>query len=316
VLLALVALLFVAQGQDFVSYTDYFAVLRTGSLDDIIEQRFEPIFALVTWPLAQLLSSDAAVVAVLAGMSIFGKWLALRQLSPARTAFLATGALYLARFAPLHEITQIRIALALTWWMLALVGVHRRWFWAALVLMPLSHYSTLLMVPLTLAWRQLQRDPARYARRETILWGSAFGASALLAITLKLLIGPLSAVFAILSVYSNRGFGDEPVHLLNAATLVDVVFLATTFCLPRPTPAQRFWLLTVALSLVVFVATEDFPVIAHRLYEMLSAAWIPYVACTAANRGWRGLHAKCFVAVCVPLYLYLYAFGSVPLLQL
>lgn len=317
-LLGLIALAFVGQSQDFENYAEYFSEARTTALRSgelLAEQRFEPVFAALSAALAPLLS-DVAALALMAGLSFFVKWSALAKLSAGRLAFWGAALFYLVRFAPLHELTQIRLALALALWLLALTQVRQRSFWVLLILFPLTHYSTLVLVPLTWAWRMLVLKPDVYLRLERWLWLSALGGVVLLGILLETVLQPLAVLFSIIDFYANAGFGEDKVNVFNIPTLLNIGFWLLFATTRKATPVQRFWLWTQFLGFSIFIATREFPIIAHRMYEMLSLAWVLYLANTLSLRGLRGQLARVYLVLAVPLYLYVYAFSANAVLNL
>ncbi len=308
------ALLFVGLARDFEGYAGYFAILRGFNLDEIIAQRFEPVFAILSMPLAGLLASDVAVMASLAMLAFYLKCLALRRLSIGPLTFVLVLVFFLVRFAPLHEFTQIRIALALSVWLLAISRAQDKLFWLLLVLLPLTHYSAIVLVPFTLAWRLLKTDPQRYLRIERFFWLGTSTLVVLVGIVMMMLIPYLAIVFIIIDVYSNTSsFGDAPVNLFNLPTLLDIVFLLAFFAVgffARSTPEQRFWLWMQLVGLIVFVAMRNLPIISHRMHEMFNLSWMLYLACTVLLRDARGQLSRLYLGICIPVYVYLYAFSA------
>jgi hypothetical protein len=316
--LGLVSFAFVGQSRDFENYAEYFAEARTVALRSgalLIEQRFEPVFAVLASALAPLFS-DVSALALLAALAFFLKWGALARLSAGRLAFWGALVFYLVRFAPLHELTQIRLAIAMGLWMLALTQVRRPAFWLLLLLFPLTHYSTLVLVPLTWAWRMLVLRPEAYQRVERLVWPSALGCVVAVGILMETVLQPLAALFSILDFYANTGFGEDKVNVFNVPTLLNMGFWLLFVTLRKSTPAQRFWLWTQLLAFCIFFAARDFPVIAHRMNEMLSLAWVIYLANTLSLRGRRGQLARAFLVLAVPLYLYVYALSANAVLSL
>jgi hypothetical protein len=317
-LLGLASLAFVGQSQDFENYADYFdeartLALRSGEL--LAEQRFEPVFAVLAAALAPTFS-DVVALALLAALAFFLKWSALARLSAGRLAFWGALVFYLVRFAPLHELTQIRLAIALALWMLALTQVRRPTFWVLLILFPLTHYSTFVLVPLTWAWRMLVLQPDTYQRIERLIWSSALACVVVVGILLETVLQPLAALFSILDFYAKAGFGEDQVNVFNVPTLLNIGFWLLFATLRGSTPAQRFWLWTQLLAFSIFFAAREFPVIAHRMNEMLSLAWVLYLANTLSLRGRRGQLARAYLVLAVPLYVYVYAFSANAVLSL
>ncbi len=180
----------------------------------------------------------------------------------------------------------------------------------------LTHYSTVLMIPVLLAWRMAARAPRHYARWESLIVVTGAAGIAVLALLLEPLLEQLSLVFAILDLYSREGFGEDAVNLLSLAVLLDGTLLALAWLMGGRDLRARFWLSVLTLSMVAFYVLVDFPVLAHRVREMMSLCWMLYLAAALRRRGTARAHAMLSIAVTVPAYLYLNFIGNNALFRL
>jgi hypothetical protein len=309
-LLAAAVFWLVAQGPDFENYATLFQLLRADPWETALEQRFEPLFSFAAATLSRLLTSDALVFAGLMLVSLWLKLYSIGRSSATRSIALVTAVFYVTRFLPLHELVQVRVALAIGLLMLAVVLCQRRVFWILLLAAVLTHYSTVVMVPILWAWRWLNLSPATYLRWEGRLWLSAVAAAASIGLVTQVFLEPLSLIFVALEMYRTAGFGDDSVNLLSLSVLVDVFFLVPALLLSKGRPRALFWLYLQVIGLVLFVALQDLPVLAHRIREMFNVFWVFYILVSMERRGVAGLWPRVMCMVSVPTYFYLYFVGS------
>jgi hypothetical protein len=309
-LLAVITSQWIAQGADFQNYADYFNLARDEAWRDTLETRFEPLFALLVLLLAKLFSVDTLVFATLVALSLFIKARALADLTPSRDVLMVLLAYYCVRFLPLHELTQIRIAIALGLFLLALRARHGTAAFILMLAAVLMHYSTVLMVPVLLAWRMVTHSPQRFERwQHSLVLGGVVGI-VVLSQLLEPLLQSLSLALAILDLYASQGFGEDAVNPFSLALVLDVTLLALGWLLRGRDLQARFWLSVLTLSVVAFYALIDFPVLAHRVREMMSVCWLMYLAAALRLRGLPRLHGWLCIVVTTPAYLYLNFVGA------
>lgn len=308
-LLCALAAPLVHQAADFLNYADFFAIAREASAAEAFEERFEPLFAALAVALARLIGSDVVLFSVLMTASLLVKCRWLLDIAPHRVAGVALVTVFAVRYMPLHEMTQIRLALALSLWVLAL---RARRLGPALLLAGAAvgmHYSAVLVLPVWLGWRRARRLPPQGRDR----YGRWLLAGSVLMVAATLFVDPvlqaLSTVIGILDVYASGGFGDDQVNPFSIAVVLDAALLASGWLATRGCVQARFWLLVLGLSLVAFYALAGYPVLAHRVREMMSICWLPYLACALARRGAPRLHAQAAIAAMLPVYGYLNFIG-------
>ena len=284
-LLSIPLLGLVGGGPDFENYAEFFQIVRESGLEAASEQRFEPVFARVAVMLAQIFSSDVATFGGLMFASLATTLYAMSRCSAARPVVLAVCVFYLARFMPLHEMTQLRIALALGCSMLAVVQRRSPVFWIAISASVFTHYSAVVLMPILFAGRFLDRSPQAYARSEWHIWLTSLGLFAASALAVKAFIEPLSLAFVALDMYSNGGFGDDGVNLLPLSVVVDAAFRATAVLLVRSAPNIRFWLWVRVLAIVLFVALSPGLSAQSLGGGLASDKWLLCRLCSGVGRG-------------------------------
>jgi hypothetical protein len=297
-------------GADYLNYVNVFEIARTASFEELMSQRYEPLFLLFSTLFAKLSGDDVLVFAVLMVTSTAMKVTVTHRLAGRGLAAALVLAWYALRFFPLHELTQIRIALALGLWLLAVTTQSGRKAFLLAVAAALTHYSTAVLLPVLWAWRAAERSPAAYRRIETPLLLGGVAVIVMITLTLRQLLEQLSLIFSILDIYSNEGFGEDRVNPFSIAVLLDSVFLLTGWMVASSDVRSRFWLTLLTLSLATFYVLFDFPVLAHRIREMFGICWLPYLAFTLNQRGAPRLHAQLIIAASIPAYLYLDFFGT------
>jgi hypothetical protein len=309
IILGIVSLSIVDSSRDFVGYDNYFYDLRVYGMSIVEFHRFEPLFAAVSLPLVQLLSNNLLVYTTLLMVVFYLKLRALSQLCSSGLVFFSLYILYMARFAPLHELTQIRIALALAIWIYALTQTHQRRFWLLLVVFPLAHYSTLTLIPFTLAWYLLRQCRNIYLKVEVFYW---FVAVSILIGTVPIISALVDQSVNIFTTVNNQqisGINNKKVNLYAIPILFDLGFLglfSMAGLVMRTTPEQRFWLWMQFVGIVIFYISSDFPVFAFRLHEIFSLSWVFYLVATIQNRSYIGKLSLMFWVLCIPMYVYIY----------
>jgi hypothetical protein len=258
-------------GRDFAQYDGFWNGLRGSGLGSILESRFEPAFAIVSWTLALVVTSNQVLHGILAAASIAAKLSSVRALAPDEGALFAAVAFAAIRFVPLHELTQIRAALALA----ALLGAFaarrsgaRTAATVLCLLAPAFHVSAALAAPFIWA------SPAR--RRDVLVYAALAFAVARFAVpwAIGVAIGEDLGAFA---VYELEFF--EPVNPLSAVVVLDLGVIAAAFVLWRSVSgSMKQVILLQCVGLALFWATMDHPVFAHRVREAFSAFWLFFVA--------------------------------------
>lgn len=296
----------VPKGADFENYVLYFGEVRLDGWVAVLGSRFEPLFGVLVLFATALLNSDVLVFCVLAVAALWTKLWAIATAVRSRSVAIVLAFVYIMRFMPLHEMTQLRIAVALAFVMVAVVARSPRIFWLCLTAGLLTHYSTAALIPLLVMRRAAIRNPDGYRSHEFITWLLLIVSVSAVGLVIDRLLEPMAGLFAVINLYSNAGFGDLEVNLFSLAIVADAIFLLGTLPFFRHSSAVlRFWILVQLLGLLIFVCLKDFPVLAHRFREMFAVFWMFYLSTAMISGPQQRLHAKLFCLVNIPLYGYL-----------
>ena len=310
VLLCVSAIPLIPLGADYLNYVNIFETARSSTFSELFSQRYEPLFLALSSLFAYLTTDDVTVFAALMVIATAMKVTVVYRLAWHRQAAVLVLAWYALRFFPLHELTQIRIALALGLWLLAVTTRSAPKAFALTIAAALTHYSTAILLPVLWAWRAVERSPEGYRRIELRLLLGGITVIVVVGVTLRQLLEQLSLIFSILDIYSSEGFGEERVNPFSIAVLLDSFFLLTGWLVASNNARSRFWLTLLTLSLATFYVLFDFPVLAHRIREMFGICWLPYLAYALHQRGAPGLHARLVIAASIPAYIYIDFFGT------
>lgn len=310
ILLCACAFPLIPLGADYLNYVNIFETARSTPFTELFSQRYEPLFLVLSALFSYMATDDVTVFAALMLIATAMKVSVVRRLTWHGHAAVLMLAWYALRFFPLHELTQIRIALALGLWLLAVTTRSAPKAYALAMAAALTHYSTAILLPVIWAWRGVERSPEGYRRIELRLLLGGISVIFIVGVTLRQLLEQLSLIFSILDIYSSEGFGEDRVNPLSIAVLLDSFFLLTGWLVASGDARSRFWLTLLTLSLATFYVLFDFPVLAHRIREMFGICWLPYLAYALNQRGAPGLHARFVIATSIPAYIYLDFFGT------
>lgn len=301
----------VEQSADYDSYQIFFELARVKGIAIFDSTRFEPVFTALVLLVSQLTNSDLFIFLFIASFGYLIKIYAIRDISGAKFSTVLIALFYIFRIAPLHEWTQIRIALSMAFWMLAIVQARMRlsWIWAALGL--LSHYSTLIALPVFLLWRYRQQREDQYIKHELFIWLVLFAFYGAVSIFIMNYLAQLGGIFAALDMYEQQGFGLRQVNLFSMASVVDYLFISFGFLmLSRLSISSRFWLLVQLNAIFIFILLRAYPVLAHRIHEMLNVFWVFYIAYAVRQGSLPKYHAFVFSLCCIAIYIYLNFIGD------
>jgi hypothetical protein len=141
---------FLGQDKDYLSYVDFYDKLNASLITSLSETRFEPGFVFLGWASKFLLHFDFSLFLLLSAsiaLSIKIYLLSLRKFTWILLVF------YVLILYPLHDMTQIRAAIAMAMTYLAFdFLIKRKWHHAIplFALGVLFHYSVLIFSPFLL----------------------------------------------------------------------------------------------------------------------------------------------------------------------
>lgn len=305
--IAAASLPLIRHGADFQNYSAYFDVVRSSPIKDLLFARIEPLFVVLAAFLTSLTPSNVLSYWLLLLIS-----LELKFLTIAGRAFLsrwtawAVITFYLVRFFPLHELTQIRVSVALAIVLPAFARPRSRLSWPLMIAALLTHYSMIALVPFFLMLKFLEKNPCSYVRHEKAIWAVTLVAGVAVALYAASAIDELSRYFTTLQIYEYEGFGTD-IRLLNAAVLADLFgLLAALVVIGKMRLRTRFWVYVQFVGVTAFFAFHAFPIVAYRLREVVSVLWLFYLLDAFHDRAPVRWHAAAFIVVCIPTWAYAY----------
>jgi len=292
------------ESRDWQNYDGFFELLRTEGFDTLTISRFEPGFVILSFLLTELFSSNLAVFGIIAASAMFLKCWVINQISPKRTIFLFIMFFYLVRFAPLHELTQSRVACSTAFLLLAFVLLQRGNRLGGLTACAAAlafHFSAIVIIPFLFV---------QSSSRKTVLM-----VSAAVFITTLLGVGLIESSFqgsiAVVRMYQEAGFGDVAPNPLSAALLLDWGMIGAGLVMwNRLSSRMKHVLLLELVGMAIFYASMDFAVISHRIREFLSVFWIVFIAEGLQQEQLVKEVSILFVMASLILYSYIFIFSG------
>ena len=256
------------QSPDYENYLFYFDFARDSSFPDLLEYRFEPGFAVLTYLLATFQLSGPAIYSSIAGASMFLKYLSLRTTEnfwPTLTVFTLY---YTARYFTLFEMTVLRTAVALSIAIFVFYSRKAHEYRVKHLLFLLGsvsmHYSAIIFIPIYLI---------RPSKRMTVLAvGAAFFITILAARSLALVLLPSYVpVFATYDEFTRA-------TLLPIPFAVDLFFLAFVLSnWEKNDGLMKSCAVGMVISAAFHFSLLEYSLIASRFRELLSVFFLLYV---------------------------------------
>jgi hypothetical protein len=262
-------------GRDYYDYLVAYAHIEpTFSL---AYSRFEPGYGLIAWLFKNVLGTEyEAFTSFVVTISLLIKFYLIHRYL--RYAFLAT-IVYILFLYPIHEYTQIRVAMGIAFgfWAMHLL-LARRWLAGGLgIAMSILFHYTMIVFAVALAGTYLLRS------RAWMIAGAIVGLAALtLSETLlNFVLGfagwfnPLSDVYALQNA---RGLLMEEVNAVSTFNILTYLSLACALTM-RWFDEDRYRRTNIALALISVLIMFLFitlPTFAHRLREIFLFAFLLY----------------------------------------
>lgn len=246
---------------DYPNYEYFFQQARVDFVGGGVV-RFEPGFVYIATLLGKLISSDLLVYGIFVVMAVVIKLFAMNQTfisaGARRKYYLYLGIVFfLCRFFPLHELTQLRASLAISFIMLGafLVWQRRRALGAAAALgAVLFHYSSLIVAPFYFL--------PRMSRRLALML--PVGLMLLLHFLSPLVIGVAQIYFLVFETYE-FGHPEDALNPLSPVLLPEFFLIVVAFMYWRHlNEAMRRIVVIEMFGLALFYGLIDFVVIAVR----------------------------------------------------
>jgi hypothetical protein len=291
---------------DWESYDEFFDLLRTG-LTLGIHDRFEPGFVFLSENLINFFSSNYNVLALLAVLSILIKTWSIGSVASSWLALYSALIFYVFRFAPLHEYTQIRVAIAISLIFLATAFAIRKktGFAISCSLMATSFHMTAFGFFAILPFVSFSD---RLDKLLTIKNVFLLGLVSLIAskFLVELLVGSLEGHIAVVHLYQESGFGGIEANPLSLGLVLDMLMIGAFMTKwSRLSNLMKIFLYTQALGIVFFYGAIQFPVVAFRVREFLGVFWVFFIILGMENNKIRPL-LYFLIASNFFLYTYLY----------
>lgn len=290
--------------RDYFEYLIYYQSISTSL--SFLDTRFEPGFHIIAWFFRNYLNAELSTLALaIAATSLAIKFMLFRRYlaHPVVAALM-----YTILFFPIHEYTQYRVAIALSFgfWAVHLL-FERRYVWAVIlfVLAFSLHYSSILLVGA--AWLGL------YVRSRLVVPGTlAVMVIATVFSSLNYVFeGVLNSLNPLSAAYLQNNALIESVSILSVNNLLIVAALACYLVAGyHRRGGYHMLMLTMSIAcLVPIVLLPDAPVVAQRSKEVLFPAII-FLSCRSR---WTmaDLPGLGFLAITTALLGYLWVDGGI-----
>jgi hypothetical protein len=301
--------------KDWLNYDDIFDVLRVSGLGDGDEdyERIEIGFKLVALGFIGLSLSNTATYALIASIAVLVKCVAMNVLSRSGAAYFFAICFYLFAFAPLHELTQLRAALAIAFLFVSYALLIRGRYPLALgvaVAAIAFHISSVIMLPLFILIFLFQQKVFVLTRARAISFG--LGVFVIVATVIAVLISYFEEELPIIAAYQELGFGDAPTNPLAPHILLNLAMVLTGLVLWRDlSRSMRYVLFFQLAGLGVFYAALDFQVVSSRVYDLTQTFWVFFIAEGADSENPPVRFAtQVFVLAAVAAFAYIYFFSG------
>lgn len=284
---------------DYAEYGDFFDVARKEGLETFSISRFELGFDALSVILSSLFSSNLIVYTTFVACLMLMKGWVINAYALSVKFFMVAALFYFVRYFPLHDLTQLRAACAIT---LMLVGSTLIWrenflFGSLICVSALAfHYSSAVVIPALF----LQ------ANKRWMVIAIACVVFAGTYIFSELLTGYLANFIGILDSYRNNGFGEVVPNPFAIQLLIDWVMIFASLCIWRHlTTVMKRVILLELIGMAIFYGGIEFAIIAHRIREFYSVFWLLFVIVGVQQKSTR-LLTYSFIAISLLFYSYIF----------
>lgn len=239
---------------------------------DYTQSRFEPGFYALAWFFRHILEAQfGLLVGAISAISLGIKfWLFKRHLHYPVLAMLC----YVAIFFPIHEYTQYRAALSLSFGYLAThMLLNRRWFWAgALFLVSVSlHGSSLLLFAVSIGGYFLRGNKsALFIAIATLISATFFEQIRFAIEEIFSQINPLTAAY----LENTANLENVSILSINNLLLIALCLSAIFLGYYQRTRYHMLFLTITLSSISPLILLSSSPIIAQRAKEVLFVAMI------------------------------------------
>lgn len=241
---------------DYLQYQQFY--LELDSLD-FSAFRYEPGFILFSWLSKCIFGLNfTAFLTLIVGVSLAVKFYLLRQ---GKYFWPLIGCYFLSLYL-IHEMTQIRAALGISFAFLATFLFHRRRIVLSVVLFLLAfsmHYSTGIFA-LFIAISRVTKQEFKYPPL------AIFALVGIAALFVRAVIDSFAILNPLIAYYSEEFEGINLFSIRNV--LVSLFVLAAFYNYKTASIEARSHMAFLVAGLLLFVATSSIPPVAHRLLEL------------------------------------------------
>ncbi|MDX2463897.1 MAG: EpsG family protein, partial [Porticoccus sp.] len=282
-----------------------FSVFKDLSMHDV-EFPFYISMA-ISLAIAPIVQNDLIVYSLFAMSALWIKIYVIRQLVATWSILLLIILFYGSRFFPLFELTQIRVALATSFIVLAFLMVTKGRVKFALLFSTISigfHFSSIVFLPFIVfrKWHFASVISIFFITLLTLAFFSSYT------------LDQLSGTLLVIAMYDEVGFGDK-VNPLAVTVLLDLIMVLVGLVYWRhATQLMRQMLALQLMGVAIFYGVSEYAVLAHRFREMISVGWVLYLAHAFQIKGMCRCYFYMLVIVNIALYVFLFFYQD-PLFQ-
>lgn len=292
--------------RDYENYARFFSEIREyGIISYVRNHRFEPLFSYLSFVISSVFKNNVMVYSLLAILSLWIKGFALRRVSRNWLILFVVLAFYMARFFPLHEMTQIRASFAASFLILAMVYTYQQKNIRSLLCGITTigfHLSSLVFVPFACCLKK------HWRKRDVFYLGIGF--FVLLLITKVFLLDFLAVHIPKLAIYRTLEYGGKASWYARTVIL-DILLIICGFSFWKGSDNLMHQILFLqVLGILFYYVFLDYAVLAHRLRELLSVFWVLYFPLALNKRGKIRRVMSIFIFLNIVVYIQLY-FASV-----
>ena len=284
--------------RDYLAYYEYFERIKIYGLGILFEERFEIGFGLLSFLLLSFFNSNTIVYGVLSGLSLFLKTIAIRFVG---CGFLLGIIFYITRYFPLHEMTQLRVALGSGFAVLSFVleDFGKRKIALLLIIIGITfHWSVIILLPFLFLHSG-----------KRILLISLISAPILFLILKffpRLILRYAAQFFETMKIYEIIGYGDFEINYLPAAILLDasIVIIGIIFWNSLAKIMKKI-IIAQIFSFAIFYGLIEFPVLAWRIRDLFAVIMVIYVSAAYGRNKILRNSAVFYVAISSLFFIYI-----------
>lgn len=286
--------------RDYQNYDDFFNFIRDGGYAAMLEVRFEPGFSILSLAIINIFNNNLLVYGSFVFISMSLKGLVVGICSSSRFVFILVAIFYISRYFSLHELTQLRLSIAMGFILLGAVIIWSGRIFAGSIICTLAllfHISVAAILPIIFIWQ---------SKRWTTLVIAliTFLASFFLVDFINEF---LSGFIEILNDYKDDidQFETKPNPLAIYLLLDWAMIIWSFFYWNKLTEVMRRIIFIEMIGFSIFYGAIDFPAVAIRIRELYSVFWIIFAIQGLNNRN-TAMPVALFLTANIFFYCYLF----------